>query len=118
MWIIIIVVAVAAFLIFKYYDRDIITATPIDGNKYDVLFENGKNPTCKLIDKLRYNNYDYYVFIPLESLTLRAIPIEDVIILRLFRRKENCLKLVFPDDEADKYVLERILIKHKLNVTE
>ena len=109
MWVIIIIVVLGVFL-FKIFDRDFIRATQQNDGNYLVEFESGKSPLCKLIDIFEYNEKDYYVFIPISS--LRAIPSEDILVLKCIRKTENKIILVFPEQEADKVVLEKFLNKY------
>lgn len=111
MWIFIVIIAViAAFIIFKVFDRDFIKITHQDGNRYLVEFESGKSPICELVEKTEYSDSVYYILIPIES--LKSIPDEDIIILRSVRQTESKIICVFPDEEADKAIYTRIKEKY------
>ena len=114
MWIIIIaLVAVVGFLIFKYFDRDFIKATKVNETQYSLQFENGKNPLCECVDIMKSDENKYYIFIPVES--IKNVPLEDVIILKLRKKKDNKRVFVFADKQANGIVLEKLIKRYENN---
>ncbi len=99
MWIIIIVIVVviagcAAAYIFD--PRILVTVTPKGGDNYLLEFENGQTPVCKLIHKTIHKKKEYFIFVPLESLS--CIPEEDVLTLRCIKDRGNMKKCVLDID--------------------
>lgn len=114
MWIIIIaIVVIVGIFIFKHFDRDFIKAVHFAEREYYLYFENGKQPKCELVDIIKYNEKDYYIFIPVES--LKNVPLEDVIVLELYKKKDSENIFVFADKEADKIVMETLINRYDNN---
>lgn len=107
---VVIVIAIIGIILFKIFNRDFVLAIPQNGKSFLVKFESGKTSVCQLIDVFSYNNKDYYVFIPEES--LKAIPSEDIIVLKCLKKSDNKIILVFPEQDADEYVLKKFLNKY------
>ncbi len=110
MWIII-VLLVLGFILFKIFDRDFILAQEQKSGNYLVKFESGLSPMCELVDVFNINDKKYYVFIPVES--LRAIPDEDIIVLKCIRKKsDGNLAFVFADGEPCEQIFKTIKTKY------
>ncbi len=110
-WIIIIAVIIFGFVIFKKLDRDFILAIPQNKNNYILKFENGKEPLCKLMNEYEYGTDTYCVFVPIES--LKAIPSEDIIILKCIKKSPEKLTCVFAEADRDKIIIENFYNKYK-----
>lgn len=108
--IIIVAVIIVGFFVFKHFDRDFIKVHHFAEKQYYVCFENGKKPRCELIDVIKYEEKEYYVFIPLES--LNNVPVEDVIILELYKKKTDENIFVFPDKSADEAVMSTVINRY------
>ena len=114
MWIIIIaIIVIIGFFIFKHFDRDFIKAVYFTEREYFLHFENGKKPRCELVDTIKYNEKDYYIFIPVES--LKNVPLEDVIVLELYKKKSDELIFVFADKESDKIIMKALINRYSKN---
>ena len=111
MWIIIlIIVIVIGVMLFVKFDKDFITAVPRKDGDYAMSFENGKKPVCRLIDKRTINNSEYYVFVPVESLS--AIPDDDIIILKAVKKDDNKIVLNFAEKDVDEIIYRDIKTKY------
>lgn len=111
-WIIIIaIVIIVGIFLYKAFDRDFITATHKTKDIYHLEFENGMEPDCKLMEKYTLNDKTFYVFIPLES--LKAIPVEDIIILKCISDSPEKKTCVFPDSDDSGKIVEAFYNKYK-----
>ena len=114
MWIVIIaVILVIAFLVFRHYDRDFIKAVKNEDGDYTLSFESGKEATFLLADTFRVDKKDFRVFVLTENLN-DVLP-ENVLVLKLYRKKEHYDVFVFANKEENVRVLELFLVKYENN---